>query len=382
MGQEILVQTNAIDAVGIARIELWVDGTLFTLAQPSTSQTQFPAVMRWMPSKPGTHTLMVKAINTANATSDPIAVSVNIIAPVAIAPTQPPSPTSQPPSPTTLPPSPTTLPTRTQSPTLQPTVPSRPSPTSMPPPTVTKQPVFSPIIFSSAFDENAQVPVNSGKTFPYGVKIIYAYWTYSGVVPNMDFDYDWSRNGVRVDGSGERFISASGKAYQWLVYGYAPTTPLDPGNYQFVVRAGGKLILSDTFVIQPPAISNNTITVFFTIQNGSPTGYVIDKQGVRYTPPGYLTISGFHINAGDRIVLQTDQSRFSLLFDCSTTPQIYSPCDFSADSASKLPTEIRKNRSGTAYLNISRADNWAGMRSGFEPQRYPADPVLRIVLGD
>lgn len=184
-----------------------------------------------------------------------------------------------------------------------------------------------------------------------------------------------------MDGNGEHFIYASGKAYQWLVYGYAPTTPLEPGNYQFTVHVGGKIILSDTFVIQAP-VSSNTITVFFTIQNGSPTGYVIDKQGIKHTPPGYLTISGFHISAGDRVIIQTDQSRFSLLFDCSTTPQIYSPCDFSADAATKLPAEIRKNKSGTAYLNISRADNWAGLRSGFEPQRYPADPVLRIVLGD
>jgi hypothetical protein len=48
-----------------------------------------------------------------------------------------------------------------------------------------------------------------------------------------------------------------------------------------------------------------------------------------------------------------------------------------------LPAELRVNQAGqTGYLNISRPDNWAGYRSGFAPQRYPADPVLRIVLGD
>lgn len=128
--------------------------------------------------------------------------------------------------------------------------------------------------------------------------------------------------------------------------------------------------------------ASNTLTVFFTIQNGSPTGYVIDKQGIKHTPPGYLTISDFHIAPGDRIVVQTDQPRFSLLFDCGTSPQLFSPCDFVADTPAALPAEIRKNANGNAYLNISRADNWAGTRSNFPSQRYPADPVLRIGFGD
>jgi hypothetical protein len=126
----------------------------------------------------------------------------------------------------------------------------------------------------------------------------------------------------------------------------------------------------------------NALVVFFTIQNGSPTGYVIDKQGVKHTPPGYLTIADFHVAPGDRIVLQTDQPRFSLLFDCSTTPKIFTPCDFVADTPASLPGWVTKNTNGTAYLNISRADNWAGTRSNFPTQHYPADPVLRIGLGD
>jgi hypothetical protein len=79
----------------------------------------------------------------------------------------------------------------------------------------------------------------------------------------------------------------------------------------------------------------------------------------------------------------TPTARFSLLFDCSTSPQSFSPCDFSADSPANLPAELRVNQAGQAgYLNISGPDNWAGHRSGFAPQRHPADPVLRIVLGD
>jgi hypothetical protein len=72
----------------------------------------------------------------------------------------------------------------------------------------------------------------------------------------------------------------------------------------------------------------------------------------------------------------------SLLFDCGTSPQTFTPCDFVATTPAGLPAEIRKNTGGTAYLNISRADNWAGTRSNFPSQRYPADPVLRIGFGN
>ena len=122
------------------------------------------------------------------------------------------------------------------------------------------------------------------------------------------------------------------------------------------------------------------ISVFFTIRDGRPTGWVYDKQGIKHTP-AYNTISGISVSPGDRIVLQTDTARFSLLFDCSTTSGTFNPCDFSADSTANLPREIRAVKNGmSAYLNISRADNWAGFRPGFAPQRYPADPILRIVF--
>lgn len=131
--------------------------------------------------------------------------------------------------------------------------------------------------------------------------------------------------------------------------------------------------------VQPP----NTITVWFTIQNGSPAGYVIDKQGARHEGTPSAAISGIALAAGDRIVLQTDATRFSLMFDCSTEPQAFSPCDFTADTPTGLPGEIHVNKNGAlGFLNLSRADNWGDLRPGHDPQRYPADPVLRIVLGD
>jgi hypothetical protein len=54
-----------------------------------------------------------------------------------------------------------------------------------------------------------------------------------------------------------------------------------------------------------------------------------------------------------------------------------------ADPPANLPAELRVNQAGqTGCLNLSRPDNGAGYRSGFAAQRCPANPVLRIVLGD
>jgi hypothetical protein len=178
-----------------------------------------------------------------------------------------------------------------------------------------------------------------------------------------------------------------------------------PGTYEFEVEADQRGEIAETnkannrgsVTIQvrqaaataPPTAVPSTpvggpvpgaISVFFTIRDGSPTGWVYDKQGIKHTP-AYNTISGISVSPGDRIVLQTDTARFSLLFDCSTTPGTFSPCDFSADSTANLPREIRAVKNGmSAFLNISRADNWAGVRPGFAPQRYPADPILRILF--
>lgn len=258
-----------------------------------------------------------------------------------------------------------------------------PVPTTAPTAAPKPQAVYSALTFSADFDYTAMLPVNAGKSFPYGTKIVYAYWTYSGVVPDTVFDFDWYRDGTLVDSQSNRFTTGAGKAHEWLNYGYSPQDPLDAGSYRFSVRVNGKVVLSDTFVIEPQTIGGpipGAISVFFTIQNGNPTGWVYDRQGMKHTPQ-YGTISGIPVSPGDRIVLQTDQARFSLLFDCSTTPGTFTPCDFSADSTGNLPGEIRAVKSGmSGYLNISRADNWARFRSGFEPQRYPADPVLRIVF--
>lgn len=242
---------------------------------------------------------------------------------------------------------------------------------------------FGAVTFSTEFDQNNQVPVNPGKSFPFGAKIIYSWWTYSGIVPGTEYVYTFYKDGAFFYGSSDRFTYASGNAWQWMLIGDYPTVPLDPATYSLTISVNNKVVNRGSFVIQPPTLGGpipGAFSVFFTVQDGNPTGWVYDKQGSKHTPVS-RTISNLRIAPGDRIVLQTDQTRFSLLFDCSTTPGTFDPCDFMSDSTANLPGQIRVVRSGmSAFLNISRADNWAGPRNGFPGQRYPADPVLRIVF--
>lgn len=263
---------------------------------------------------------------------------------------------------------------------------SPPRPTIPPPsPTITKPKVASVdnVIFSSDFDQNTQRPISPGTVFPYGTKIVYAWWQYSGVEPGTAYSYTFYKGTAPFSRDSDRFLNASGYAWQWMLIGDYPTVPLDPGNYTLAVSVNGNVIGGGAFEIQPPAVGGpiqGAFSVFFTIQNGVPTGWVYDKQGIKHAPASG-TISGLSVAPGDRIVLQTDQARFSLLFDCSTTPGTFNPCDFMSDSTNNLPREIRAVKRGmSAFFNISRADNWAGERNGFPGQRYPADPVLRIML--
>ncbi len=111
-------------------------------------------------------------------------------------------------------------------------------------------PSFSAVTFSSGFDEKTWTPIEPGRTFPFGVKAIYAYWTYANVAPNTNFEYEWQFNGARIDGDRDSFGATSGKSAQWLVHPRSEAYPLDRGSYQFSVRVGGQVVISDTFVIQ------------------------------------------------------------------------------------------------------------------------------------
>ena len=103
------------------------------------------------------------------------------------------------------------------------------------------------------------------------------------------------------------------------------------------------------------------------------------------SPDNPLTLEGFNPQPGDHIYLDTDgpdKTRFfNLMWDCGTNPGAYSPCDFWSSSRWDLKTDIvvnQANQIGT--LNLSHYDNWAGVRSGFEPRRYPGDPDFRLMV--
>ncbi len=100
LGQEVLVQVIAADTNGIARVELWVDGALVTMSEPTSTQTTHSAILRWTPTVVGAHMLMAKAINASGITSDPMAITVNVVAPTT--PTVPPTSNTTPTAPTTV----------------------------------------------------------------------------------------------------------------------------------------------------------------------------------------------------------------------------------------------------------------------------------------
>ncbi len=79
-GREIKVQSSSVDAVGVARVELVVDGQVVWVdanAQPEPG-TPFIVAQPWLPETPGSHVLQIRAYNTANVAgqSEPLTVAV------------------------------------------------------------------------------------------------------------------------------------------------------------------------------------------------------------------------------------------------------------------------------------------------------------------
>ena len=91
-GEAVTVQSTSTDSAGIARVELLVDGTVVRTDTPPSPQPSFTVLQTWS-ATPGSHTITVRAFNTANTVSDPaailvaIAVSTPAAAPTAAAPT-------------------------------------------------------------------------------------------------------------------------------------------------------------------------------------------------------------------------------------------------------------------------------------------------------
>jgi hypothetical protein len=78
VGQEVWVQSLALDDAGIARIELQVDGLPERIDAPQASQnaTSVEMAQSWTPATAGRHTLSVRAFNNAGVASDPATIVV------------------------------------------------------------------------------------------------------------------------------------------------------------------------------------------------------------------------------------------------------------------------------------------------------------------
>lgn len=65
-GQDVPVQSNSEDGVGVARVELLVDGQLVTMDTSPNGQPQksFATIQTWRATKVGAHAVVVRATNT------------------------------------------------------------------------------------------------------------------------------------------------------------------------------------------------------------------------------------------------------------------------------------------------------------------------------
>ncbi len=133
LGQQLEILFTATDALGVARVELGVDGVLLNTLHNSSpaANVPFSAQQIWTASTPGSHALMAVAFNSAGVASSPVVVNFTVVDTGSAPPPPPPSatpasgeamptatwtpisivaqasPTTSPPSPTTPPPSPT-----------------------------------------------------------------------------------------------------------------------------------------------------------------------------------------------------------------------------------------------------------------------------------
>ncbi len=78
-GEDVSIQSNAVDTAGITRVELLVDGTVVRSDPAPSPQLSYPLVQIWKATQ-GTHTLSVRAYNTSNKPSEPAAILITVAA--------------------------------------------------------------------------------------------------------------------------------------------------------------------------------------------------------------------------------------------------------------------------------------------------------------
>lgn len=88
-GETVAIQSSATDVKGVTRVELWVDGSLVRSDVSPQQQPALSVTQDWTAAVLGSHSVTVKAYNTAGRVSDPATVTVNVIEEGAAAPTTP-----------------------------------------------------------------------------------------------------------------------------------------------------------------------------------------------------------------------------------------------------------------------------------------------------
>ncbi|MBI4670585.1 MAG: Ig-like domain-containing protein, partial [Chloroflexi bacterium] len=84
-GESVSVHSAVADPSGIARVELYADGAIVAQdAPPVPKQQQLQVIQQWKATGAGQHTLLVRAYNLANATSES-GIVINVTAPAAVA---------------------------------------------------------------------------------------------------------------------------------------------------------------------------------------------------------------------------------------------------------------------------------------------------------
>jgi hypothetical protein len=85
-GDPVTVQSTSTDLSGIVRVELSVDNNIVRTDPLQNSQTTVIMVQTWL-ATPGTHTLTVRAVNTADISSAPASIAISVAPVIAATPT-------------------------------------------------------------------------------------------------------------------------------------------------------------------------------------------------------------------------------------------------------------------------------------------------------
>jgi hypothetical protein len=89
-GGIVVFQSSATDVKGVAKVELWVDGSLVRSDVNPQRQPAFSITQEWTAAILGSHSVTIKAYNVAGRVSDPATVTVNVVeAGTAATPTTP-----------------------------------------------------------------------------------------------------------------------------------------------------------------------------------------------------------------------------------------------------------------------------------------------------